>query len=439
MKRSLVLLIFLVALGCSRGPEQEWVAAETAYEEGQYQRALALAESAFERHPDAPAARRVLILSSAATGDVGRGMTLLESITPPESATPLWREFCLAVIAHSFQNENLFVRSAAVKAIGEMGDRTQIQRLIPALKDQETFVRFFAVEALGQLKGEEAIQLLMAAGSDPDPMVRIAAVKTLDEMDAPARLFPFFEGDTEATVKLFALAGQARREGAEKAAQQTAAAKLMALAEARPDDPAVPAAFSRAKIKTAVPHLLRTLTHQEAQMRMYAAEALGDIADPSATPLLLTALKDDDASVRAAAATALGKLGDAKATGPLTETLKEADLRVRLSAAEGLFYLGQIDWAPYAEALRHEDYGIRHAAIGSLRKIAKKGNPQALEMLIAQRADAAPRVRIAVVRAIGETGNGATVPVLKELLKDEDLAVRTYAAGNLARLLKLPS
>jgi HEAT repeat protein len=433
--RWIFLLICLIPPGCTRGPEQEWVAAETAYEEGQYQRALALAESAFERHPDAPAARRMLVIASAATGQVGRGLALLEGVTAKGSETPLLRELCLSVIRHSFQNENLFVRSAAVKAIGEMGDRTQMQRLIPALKDKEPFVRFFAVEALGQLKGEEAIQLLMAAGSDPDPMVRIAAVKTLDEIDAPARLFSFFEGDTEAAVRLFALAGQARREETGEAAQQTATARLMTLAEERPNDPAVPAAFSRAKIKTAVPHLIRTLTHHEAQMRMYAAEALGEIADPAAATPLLTALKDDDASVRAAAATALGKLGDEKMSGPLTQTLKDADLRVRLSAAEGLFYLGQTDLAPYAEALRHEDYGIRHAAIGSLRKIAAAGDPQALALLVAQRTDSAPRVRIAVVRAIGEAGNRTTVPILKALLKDEDLAVRTYAAGNLVRLL----
>jgi len=423
-------------IGCSRSPDQEWMAAEVAYEAGEFSRALALATSAAERHPDAAPARRIWILSRIATGDMKGGLAAYDAIagTAPLTATaptaPLLREICLAVIRRSMQDANLFVRSAAVKALGEMGDRSHIAQLVPALKDAETFVRFFAVESLGRLGGNEAIQLLMAAGSDPDPMVRVAAVKALDDLEVSAQLFALFEGDAEATVQLFALAGRARR-GDAKAAEV-----LLSRAKERREDPAAPTALGRSKQKMATDHLIDLLAGPEASIRMYAAEALGEIADPKAAPRLIRALQDPEATVRAAAATSLGKLDDPAATALLAEMMmKDTDPVARVSAAEGSFLLGRPDWSAYEGALKHDDYGVRHFTVGSLRKAAVRGDKAALEMLIRQIKDPAPRVRIAVVRALGEAGDPSAIPVLKAQFLDEDLAVRTYAAGNLARLL----
>lgn len=436
MKGWLIFSVWIVSLiGCSRSPDQEWTTAEVAYEAGEFSRALALAESAAERHPKAPPAQRILMLSRIATGDIKGGLTaydVMAGAVPPSATAPTasrLREVCLAVIRRSMKDENLFVRSAAVKAIGEMGDRSHLLRLVPALKDTETFVRFFAVESLGQLGGDEAIKLLMAAGSDPDPMVRVAAVKALDDLEVPARLFAIFENDAEGTVQLFALAARARR-GDAKAADD-----LLHRAKEHPEDPGAATALGRAKQNLATDHLLTLLAGPEASIRMFAAEALGEIADPKAAPHLTRALSDSEATVRAAAATSLGKLGDVAGIAPLTEMLQDADPVVRVSAAEGRSLLGRSEWSADEVALKNDDYGVRHFTVGSLRKAAALGDKRALEMLIQQIGDTAPRVRIAVVRALGEAGDPSAIPILKAQLLDEDLAVRTYAAGNLARLL----
>jgi len=430
------ILILLVLMGCARSSETEVTRAEAAYEAGEYTRALALATAAIERHPDAMSAQRILILSHVATGEVDRGLALFDALPNKKQTSALRVEIAHAVIQRSLRHENLFVKSAAVKAIGEMGDRGNLPLLIPALKDPETFVRFFAVESLGQLGGDEAVKLLMAAGSDPDPMVRVAAVKAIDAMQDSDRLLAFFVGDTEATVRMFALAGQARR------GKEDALAQLLALARARPDDPGAPAALGESKNRVAVAPLTEMLASTEAPMRMFAAEALGKIAAPESRPHLVAALKDAEATVRAAAATALGKIGDASVASHLAEALKDADPVVRVSAAEGLAAFGQVEMDAYKDALRNEDYGVRHVAVGSLRNVGTgKGEAArraALDLLTTALNDPAPRVRIAVVRALGALGDAATLPVLMARLADEDLSVRAYAAGNLVRLLNPP-
>ena len=52
-------------------------------------------------------------------------------------------------------------------------------------------------------------------------------------------------------------------------------------------------------------------------MRISAAKALGEIADPSAVPALITALMDNEWLVRHLAAEALGKIGDPAAVPAL--------------------------------------------------------------------------------------------------------------------------
>ena len=105
---------------------------------------------------------------------------------------------------------------------------------------------------------------------------------------------------------------------------------------------------------------------------------------------------------------------------------------VRLSAAEGLKRLGVAKAAVYRAALSHDDYGVRHFAVGSLRRVWKA---EAIPLLETALKDAAPRVRIAAIRAIGEVGDSRHLPLLKAALRDPDLAARTYAAGNIARIL----
>ncbi len=360
---------------------------------------------------------------------------LLFSCTPTqESGTP---KEILVILQDALRHENYFVRSAAVKAIGEMGDPAHLPLIIPRLKDPISFVRLFCVEAIAQLEGPDRLKILLAAGDDPDPMVQVAVVKAIDDLSGKdgkvdsvpiGKLLTSFTKNPDPTVHLFALASLARHGGQEafnllqKSAQQSESALYPGIV-----------ALGRTKKQAAIPILTKATYHTDSTVRIMATEALGDTPSEKTYTLLTELITDSDPAVRGAAATSIGKTGNPKGIAVLTKALDDSELRVQVSVAEGLMRLGEKNLVPYEKALQHSDYGVRHFAIGSLHKTAGR---EAIPLLIKALSDEAPRVRIAAVRAIGSIGRKEEIPILREKLKDTDLAVRAYAAGNLGRLLR---
>jgi HEAT repeat protein len=359
-------------------------------------------------------------------------LLLFFACTPArENTTP---KEILVVLEEALRHENYFVRSAAVKAIGEMGDPAHLSLILPRFKDPISFVRMFSVESVATLHGPDTLKVLLAVGDDPDPMVRVAVVKAIDDLSGTSgkvdsmpvgKLLASFTKDADPTVHLFALASLARHGDNEA---------FRLLQKSAPSDlyPAI-VALGRTKKQEAIPTLTAAVHHTDSMVRMLAAESLGDIPSEKAYSLLTELVTDTDASVRGAAATSIGKTGNSKGIPVLTKSLDDLEPKVQVSAAEGLMRLGEKKLAVYEKALRHSDYGVRHFAIGSLHKTAGK---EAMPLLIKALSDDAPRVRIAAVRAIGSIGGKEAIPILRERLKDMDLAVRAYAAGNLGRVLK---
>jgi HEAT repeat protein len=342
----------------------------------------------------------------------------------------------LDIFKNSLSHENFFVRSAAVKAIGEMGDMTLVPMIIPHFKDPEPFTRMFAAESAALLKGPDTLKLLLAAGGDPEPMVRIAVVKGLDDLstqDGKIDSIPLdkilapFLTDPDPTVSLFAKAALVKH-GHEKIIEEIQSA-------AQTEETRSPAlvALGRTKSSRAISTLAKGLLHSDGTVRMFAAEALGEIASPETFPLVAPFVKDQDPSVRGAAANALGKIGDQRAIPILEGLVADPEISVKVSAAEGLARLGKKRLDIYQLALSDTDYAVRHFAIGSLQKT---GGKDAMPLLLKGLADTAPRVRIGAVRAIGAIGGEKEIPILKGQLSDPDLSVRAYAAGNLGHLLR---
>ncbi|HIE65796.1 MAG: HEAT repeat domain-containing protein [Nitrospira sp.] len=443
---ALLFFSFLTVLGCTPSSDKTLAEAEHAYAQGDYNRALALSDGLLQKVPDSFPAHRIKALSYVAQGSIETAFNGLEGVETryPAMATPLLKEIAIGIIKLSLSHENLFVRSAAIKAVGEMGDLKLSALIIPGLKDSQTFVRFFAVESIGLLGGPDALKLFMAAGNDPDGMVRVGAVKAIDDMaeennksgkqDGAAlnQLLATFTDDGDITVQLFSLAAMA------KWGDQEASQNMLKIIRGLTSNErfAGAAALGRSKKSEAVPLLVDFITDPEESLRMYAAEAMGDIASGDIYDPLVKALSDPASSVRAAAATSLGKLGDKRAIPHLSKLLKDTDAVTRVSVAEGLHYLGQERFSIFRDAMTEEDYAIRHFTIGSLRRT---GGEKALRLLSMAMQDTAPRVRIATIRALGEIGGINVLPLLREGMKDPDLAVRTYAAGNVGRLLNKAS
>ncbi|AEM58268.1 phycocyanin alpha phycocyanobilin lyase [Haloarcula hispanica N601] len=138
------------------------------------------------------------------------------------------------------------------------------------------------------------------------------------------------------------------------------------------------------------------------ELRMAAANGLGNLDQADAVPKLAERFEDPDPRVRARAARSAGKIGDSRATNPLENVLSDPKAAVRREAAD---------------------------ALGNI------GNRQALQALLPLYEDDDERVRRIAVGAFGNFGNDRPVDYLIEALSDESAAVRRTAVYSLIELL----
>ncbi len=224
-------------------------------------------------------------------------------------------------------------------------------------------VRRRAAEALGELDEHddrhEIVEALVEAAESDDDAVASAAIDALDQLGRDA---------IEALIQR--LAGVEFEDGA--------------------------ADWVKAKA------FRQALSADVAELRMAAANALGEVGDADSVPPLVECFEDGDARVRARAARAAGMVGDARATDPLTGLLTDSTAGVRREAAESL---GRI------------------------------GNRQALQALLTLYDDDNEMVRRIAVYGFGKFETDRPVDALVEALGDSSPAVRRTAVYSLIELL----
>ena len=147
---------------------------------------------------------------------------------------------------------------------------------------------------------------------------------------------------------------------------------------------------------------VRALEADVAELRMAAANALGELENSDAVPKLVDRFDDPDPRVRARAARACGLMADPRATDALEGLLADPKAGVRREAAEAL---GRI------------------------------GNRQALSALLSLYDDPSERVRRIAVNGLGKFSNDRPVEYLVDALGDGSGAVRRTAVFSLIELL----
>jgi HEAT repeat protein len=157
--------------------------------------------------------------------------------------------------------EESTVRRVAIAELPELGDRA-ISALVEALKDDDFGNVQNAAFALGEMGSEGAVRDLLGLFGRSDPATQ---------------------------VMIFTVLGMIGGE-------------------------------------TAVSWLLYILSNnRDWNYQIYAARALGEIADPHAVPKLIEVMKNGWRDVRSVAADALGKIGDESAVPALLEMLRARD------------------------------------------------------------------------------------------------------------------
>jgi len=179
----------------------------------------------------------------------------------------------------------------------------------------------------------------------------------------------------------------------------------------------------RMKVKKDVEGLIKALNYErDHDVRMGAAEALGEIGDKRAVEPLIQALKADS-YLQARAAWALGEIGDKRAVKPLIPALQgELDTEVTLYATQTLIKIGEPAVKPLIQALKRKDSDVRARAAEALGEI---GDKRAVGPLIqALKADSYLQARAA--EALVQIGEPAVEPLFQALedVNTEGVALR---------------
>ncbi|WP_017297909.1 HEAT repeat domain-containing protein [Nodosilinea nodulosa] len=184
--------------------------------------------------------------------------------------------------------------------------------------------------------------------------------------------------------------------------------------------------------EAAIPSLLKALENSDSDVRMSAAEALGQIGSEAAIPSLLKAIENSDSDVRWSVAEALGKIGSEAAIPSLLKALEDQDPNVRVSAAEALGKIGsEVAILGLLKALGEQNLYHQGVVAEALVKIdSKVVIPDLLKALENQDSN----VRGSAAEALGQIGSEAAIPGLLKALEDREFYVRGSAAEALGKI-----
>ncbi len=190
-----------------------------------------------------------------------------------------------------------------------------------------------------------------------------------------------------------------------------------------------------------------TLSDRDGDVRAVAATATGNLgaAAVPAVPQLIAQLKSDPVKeARETAARALGRIGKAapdekSVIGPLKAAAKDDADPVTRTVALGALAMIDVEVAEQITSLRkylhHDEALVRMKAshaLGMLGLIAKAAAPEIVEVL---KHETDHHRRGYVARALGNTGDPASLPVLIEALeKETDAGAQGEMRGAISKL-----
>lgn len=303
------------------------------------------------------------------------------------------------------------------------------RRLIGFLGNQDPHVRGEAARALGQIADPEAVSPLVEAlmKEKQDEQMPLA----LAEIGDPAALAPLIEAfnqaDREVRPNICAALGAFKD-------QKAVACLITGLSD---PDPNVRfhsiASLGRQRDPAAVSHLLGCLGEANEWIFLSVVEALSRIGDHRATnPLVAFYLKEGNERKRAAIITALGFLKDLTSVPTLTKALRDPDDRVKANAIEALRRLD----LPKDKILnliqpflKHANNRVRGNTIVTVAALKLLDLRPIIEPM---RQDPDKWVRATLGYVLTTIDHPQALPMIVELLKDEDGDVKKNAARALA-------
>jgi HEAT repeat protein len=343
-----------------------------------------------------------------------------------------------------------WLRFAAVRALGEIGEPRAVRSLAGALPDD--LLRLSALEALGKIGTLDALRELVRVLRDPidlDVFVScLRAIARVIEQHPNEQILATVEGWSEVAARESRAHMLLERVLLDDSAvnwSDVAAAREAAIAVVRVlkiqdlyavmlttgRDPQLESALHFAavavgrEIAGAVESSLRSPIPG---VRLLAARCAGSVGLPS-PDTLVPLLSDPEPSIRAAALRSLGHLRGERAAAALREALADGDDEVQ-SAATGL--LATLDPERVTEVVFESRVDSPRVYAAMLRVFCDNPHPGQRVFIHGCLRDAVPEVRCWAVRALGRQTPFQLGDALRPLLRDPALAVRREVVRVLA-------
>lgn len=319
---------------------------------------------------------------------------------------------------HALGDKWIFTQIIAAEALGKIGDRSIIPKLIEGLlKDEKRRKGILIV--FRHLRAKEAAEpLIELLKQEEDYQMRNEIITTLGFTENPQAVDPLLQ-IIEEDIRWF------EKETPNPETEEP---------EERPFKSTAMVALGRLGVPQAIEALLQFLGHKLRSVRMEAAEVLKEVDDLSFIPIprLLEGLSSTEWQRREGSARALGNLQVKEAVEPLLNALKDEIPSVRQEAARALGLIGDPRAVkPLLQALQDEEVSVRAAAVEALGEF---DDPEIVEPLIQALGDKDKKIRAAAAYALGKIGTPEAIGPLSRALKDEDDAVRAEAAEALGKI-----
>jgi len=250
-------------------------------------------------------------------------------------------------LVHDLKLTNADDRKHAAEVLGSLGPAAgaAVPSLIDALKDSSANVRSAAARALGEIGNEAAVSALLGLLEDDDAYVRSAAAKALGLIGTEAAVPPLIVSlnDGVSHVRV-----------------------------------AVIGALGRLGGEAAVSALSKVLNDDHEYYRSPAARALGQTGNEAAVPALIKALRDNDndVNIRESAALALGQIGSEAAVPALVDALDLDAFFFRdvlLAAVDALGQIGtEAALAALGKAMSHDNEEVSRAVVLTIERISSE-------------------------------------------------------------------
>ncbi|OGS23287.1 MAG: hypothetical protein A2252_09390 [Elusimicrobia bacterium RIFOXYA2_FULL_39_19] len=283
------------------------------------------------------------------------------------------------------KNENPQIRQQVAMLFGEAKEKTSVEVLIKALKDND-FIRFAAVKSLGQIGDKTAVSNLISTLSDPLGEVKIQAARSLADLKisnaVPYMFNQLDEKDPAVRVEM------------EKVLEKFVSKETILY-------------FTEALLKD-----------QRISVRKFSAKALGILGDKSAAPVLFEALKDKDATTREEVMRSISMLSDKTLVFNYCLTLKNKDSVIKTFILTELEKLKDPRALPsLIDALKREKSPeFREMIQKTMMEVA---DPAVLDVISKGMSDSNLLVRVACVNIAGKLKIKELLPELSKSLKNE--------------------